>query len=147
SPLDIDPSWDEDFSDFTSTRNNNSGSGEDFIAERASSAETEDLIDHLLWQLNLTPMSPRDRAIGVALVEAIAEDGYLRETVEEVQSCLRPEVEAECDEIEAVLHRIQRFDPVGVGARCLSECLLVQLSCLDPGTEGLALSRTLAQSH
>ena len=150
SPLDLDPSWDEDYRDYSdySAGHNGSGSGsDDFIAEGASSADTEDLIDHLLWQLNLTPMSPRDRAIGVALIEAIGEDGYLRESMDAVQSCLRPEIEAECDEIEAVLHRIQRFDPVGVGARSLSECLLVQLSQLDPDTEGLALARRLCEGQ
>ena len=144
APLDIDPSWDEDF---MPNRSSSSGGGDDFLAEGAGSAEPEDLLDHLLWQLNLTPMSPRDRAIGVALIEAIGPDGYLREPIEAVQSCLRPEVEAEPAEIEAVLHRIQRFDPVGVGARCLSECLLVQLSTLSAETGGLELARTLASSH
>lgn len=149
SPLDIDPSWDEDFFPGNGgSSGSGSGSGsDDFIAEGAGSIEPEDLLDHLLWQLNLTPMSDRDRAIAVALIEAIGADGYLREPMESVQACLRPEIEAEPEEIEAVLHRIQHFDPVGVGARSLSECLLVQLSTMEPGTDGLALARRLAEGH
>ena len=58
-----------------------------------------------------------DRMIGVALIEAIGEDGYLSESIDEIQASLRPDVEAAIDEIEAVLHRIQRFDPLGVAAR------------------------------
>ena len=144
APLDLDPSWDEDFSP---SRSSSGSGGDDFIAEGAGSIEPEDLLDHLLWQLNLTPMSARDRAIAVALIEAIGADGYLREPVDAVQACLRPEIEAAPEEIEAVLHRIQRFDPVGVGARSLSECLLVQLSTLEPGAEGLELARRLARGH
>ena len=106
----------------------------------------EDLQDHLLWQLNLTPMSPRDRAIAVALIEAIGEDGYLDETLDALREGLRPDVEAELDEIEAILHRIQRFDPLGVGARTLSECLLVQLSQSDTSPV-VELARRVAAQH
>ena len=142
-----EPEWPED--DFgTGSSASASGSDDDGERENVAGAVTEDLQDHLLWQLNLTPMSPRDRAIGVSLIEAIGDDGYLSETIEAIQGGLRPDVEADVDEIEAVLHRIQRFDPLGVAARNLSECLGVQLSALDPEeTPGLALAQRLVETQ
>jgi RNA polymerase sigma-54 factor len=110
-------------------------------------AEVEDLRDHLLWQLNLTPMSSRDRAIAAALIEAIDDDGYLAETSEAIQASLAALYAVTTDEIEAVRHRLQRFDPVGVGSRSLKECLAVQLETQDPSTPGLALAKTLVDEH
>jgi RNA polymerase sigma-54 factor len=139
-----EPDWPEE--EFGS--GSGKSSGEDGERENVLGPITEDLQDHLLWQLNLTPMSNRDRNIGVALIEAVGEDGYLSETLEAIQASLRPEVEAGLDEIEAVLHRVQRFDPLGVAARSLSESLGVQLSALDASeTPGLALAQQVVASH
>ncbi|HET7844850.1 MAG TPA: RNA polymerase factor sigma-54, partial [Xanthomonadales bacterium] len=113
----------------------------------ARTAAPESLHDYLEWQLNLTPLTPRDRAIAVAVIEAIGEDGYLRESLAEVQQTLRPEIEAAIEEIEAVRHRVQQFDPLGVASVNLRDCLLVQLASLDPDTPHLALSRTLVSDH
>jgi RNA polymerase sigma-54 factor len=110
-------------------------------------AEVEDLRDHLLWQLNLTPMSTRDRAIAATLIEAVDDDGYLSESDEAIQASLSSLYSITADEIEAVRHRLQRFDPVGVGSRSLKECLAVQLETLDPSTPALALARTLVDEH
>jgi RNA polymerase sigma-54 factor len=110
-------------------------------------AEVEDLRDHLLWQLNLTPMSSRDRAIAAALIEAIDDDGYLAESNEAIQASLAALYAVTTDEIEAVRHRLQRFDPVGVASRSLKDCLAVQLDTLDPSTQGLALAKTLVDEH
>ncbi|HVV96445.1 MAG TPA: RNA polymerase factor sigma-54 [Rhodanobacteraceae bacterium] len=110
-------------------------------------AEVEDLRDHLLWQLNLTPMSSRDRAIAAALIEAIDDDGYLAESNEAIQASLAALYAVTADEIEAVRHRLQRFDPVGVASRSLKDCLAVQLDTLDPSTQGLALAKTLVDEH
>jgi RNA polymerase sigma-54 factor len=109
--------------------------------------EPEDLRDHLLWQLNLTLLSERDRAIGVTIIEAIDDDGYLHESNETLQQNLASLHHVEADEIEAVRHRIQRFDPIGVASRSLSECLRVQLDALDPATPGLASACSLASEH
>ena len=107
-------------------------------------AESETLQDHLLWQLHLSPLSPRDRLIGVALIEAIDDDGYLREPVENIAATLGLQQKVEVDEILTVLHQIQRFDPVGSGARTLGECLRLQLSTLPADTTGRGLACTLA---
>jgi len=92
--------------------------------------QEEDLREHLLWQMRLTPFSETDQAIAVALIDAIDEDGYLRASLEEIREAVGNEVEL--DEIEAVLHRIQNFDPPGVGARDLRESLILQLRQLEP---------------
>ena len=128
SPLDYEPEWDFE----SSTGNANSGgSDHDDRLDHHQDATSETLRDHLLWQLNLTPMSGQDHAIALALIDAISEDGYLSETLEAIREGLAPEINAGLDEIETVLHRIQRFDPLGVAARSLSECLWVQLTEQD----------------
>lgn len=103
-------------------------------------AKTDSLHDHLSWQLHLGQLSPRDRAIGAALVDAIDDDGYLREPLSAITDTLRPEIEADADEIQAVLSQIQSLDPVGVGARDLGECLTLQLHALSADTPGRALA-------
>ncbi|MGX9719338.1 RNA polymerase factor sigma-54 [Stenotrophomonas acidaminiphila] len=108
-------------------------------------AEVDTLADHLLWQLHLSHLSARDRAIGVALIDALDEDGYLREPLPAIAEALRPDIAAGEDEILTVLHRIQRFDPAGVGARTLGECLALQLDALSADTPGLCLARRIAE--
>ena len=113
------------------------------LAEQVADAET--LHDHLLWQLHLSCLSPRDRMIGVAIIEAISDDGYLREPLETIAATLDPP-QPDIDEMLTVLHAVQRFDPVGVGARTLSEALLVQLSAMDD-MPGRALAMQIACEH
>lgn len=120
------------------------GEGEDREDTRAAPM---DLRQHLNWQLQLSHLKPRDLQIGAALIEAIDEDGYLQAPFEDIQAALAPGLRAAPADIETVLKLIQHFDPVGVGARSLSECLGVQLGLLAPETPGLALARTLATGH
>jgi len=124
-----------------------SASGEVSDEREAESNEGEGLAEHLRWQLRLSPLSARDQAIGEAIIDALDESGYLRETnaaLIPAIALLPPAGEAE---IEAVRKLIQTFDPVGVAAHSLAECLLVQLRLLDPDTDGLALARRLATSE
>ena len=94
------------------------------FAERDTEPET--LQDQLLWQLNLTRFSATDHAIGRAFIDAVDANGRLTQTPEEILDALRlPDVEI--DEIQAVLHRLQHFEPTGVFAADLRECLLLQL--------------------
>ncbi|MGE6332782.1 RNA polymerase factor sigma-54 [Stenotrophomonas sp. NPDC077659] len=111
-------------------------------AERV--AEVETLADHLLWQLHLSHLSMRDRSIGAALIDALEEDGYLREPLATIAETLLPAIHAGEDEILTVLHQVQRFDPVGVAARSLGECLQLQIDVLPADTPGLALARQVA---
>lgn len=115
----------------------------DYLAQRRS-ART--LYDYLTWQLNLTPFSDLDRQIAVAIIDGIDEDGYLRMELNEILDDVRDE-EIELDEIEAVLHRIQQFDPPGVGARDLRECLLIQLRQSTEPHPALDLARRLVGDY
>ncbi len=103
------------------------------------------LRDHLLWQINLGHFSAVDTAIGEAIVYALDEDGFLPDTVEEIRASLAPELLVDTDEILAVLHRIQRMEPVGVACRDPAECIRVQLASLPAATPGLELARRLAR--
>ena len=106
-------------------------------------AEVDSLADHLLWQLQLCHLGKRDLAIGALLVNALDEDGYLRESLATIADSLRPDIVAGEDEILAVLRRIQNLDPPGVGARTLAECLQLQLAALPATTPWLALARQI----
>jgi RNA polymerase sigma-54 factor len=113
------------------------------VADRV--AEPQTLQDHLQWQLHLTHLSPRDRRIGLTLIDAIDDDGYLREPFDAVAEALLPELTVTHDELLAVLRQLQRFDPAGVGARDLGECLALQLSPLPDDTPGRAVALRIAQ--
>lgn len=123
-----------------------SGAGESDDDSRMVAASV-DLHAHLLWQLQLSPLGPRDQQIGQTLIDLINDDGYLEADIAAVQASLGPDLPADGDEIEAVLHLIQHFDPVGVGARNLSECLRVQLGLLSPDSPGWALAQRLCRDH
>ena len=133
--------------DLALERNDYRGNSQDEDGLEPQDAEVEDLRDHLLWQLNLTPMSGRDRAIAATLIEAIDDDGYLSESDESLQASIVSLYSVTPEEIEAVRHRVQRFDPVGVASRSLKDCLGVQLDTLDASTPALALARTLVNEH
>ncbi|MGH7817359.1 MAG: RNA polymerase factor sigma-54, partial [Candidatus Binatia bacterium] len=91
------------------------------------------LEDHLLWQLRLSKITELESSIGLYIIQNLDENGYLTLTVDEVCAATQSTPES----VEALLKRIQYFDPVGVAARDLRECLLVQL-------ENLGLIDTLA---
>ena len=142
-----EPGYDEPM-DFERERSNYAAHApEDADGFEAQDSEPEDLRDHLLWQLNLTSLSARDRAIGVTIIEAVDDDGYLHESNETLQSNLASLYRVDADEIDAVRHRIQQFDPLGVGSRSLSECLRVQLDACSAETPGRSVAMALAAEH
>lgn len=106
-----------------------------------------DLHEHLQWQLSISRMSDRDRAIAATLIDALNEDGYLTETLEEIRLSLEPDLECGVQEIEAVLHRLQALDPAGVAARNLSECLVIQLRQLPDDLPNRELAQRVAKNH
>lgn len=107
---------------------------------------TETLQDYLRWQMELTPFSETDRAIAEIIIEAIDENGLLTISCEEILESLGID-DVEADEVEAVIKRIQLFDPVGVAARSIQECLLIQLRQFDPETPFLNETRDVIQNH
>jgi RNA polymerase sigma-54 factor len=107
----------------------------------------QSLQEHLLWQLELASLAPRELGIARAIVDAISDDGYLTESLEEIAQTLRPEIECSAQEVSAVLDGVQALDPPGVGARSVSECLELQLRQLDPATHGYATAIEIARHH
>ncbi len=131
--LPVDTNWDDIYDSHLPPQ---SGSGQrddentDFLAQKTHS---QTLFEHLMWQLNLTTLTDTDRAIATTIIDSINEDGYLTNPLEDIHAGL-DDGDLGLDEIEAVLHRIQDFDPPGVGARDPRDCLLIQLRQLPPDT-------------
>jgi RNA polymerase sigma-54 factor len=107
----------------------------------------QSLQEHLLWQLELASLAPRELAIARAIVDAISDDGYLTESLDEIAQTLRPEIECAAPEVATVLEGVQALDPPGVGARSVSECLELQLRQLDPATPGYATAIEITRRH
>ena len=121
--------------------------GDDDRQQDIADATGQTLREHLLWQLELPQLTAHEQAIGRAIIDAINDDGYLDDPLAEIAANLRPEIDASSEEVAAVLAIVQGFDPSGVGARSVSECLTLQLNLLDPATPGLATARLLALDH
>ncbi|MFA0924419.1 RNA polymerase factor sigma-54 [Xanthomonas fragariae] len=140
APVERDDDWSQDQLQWTGSGRGGSFDDDESgdAAERV--AESETLADHLLWQLHLSPLSPRDRQIGALLIDALDEDGYLREPLSAILETLALGRAVDEAEVLTVLHHIQSFDPVGVGARTLGECLALQLAMLDPVPPGRELA-------
>lgn len=119
----------------------------DFDYDSRNSA-TESLHDHLLWQLNLTRFSDTDRLIALAILDAVDEHGRLTLPPEDIHQGLVDSLEdLELDEVVAVLHRIQQFDPPGVAAQDLQECLLIQLRQLPAETPWLKEAKQVVSKY
>jgi RNA polymerase sigma-54 factor len=129
--LPIDSSWD-DIYEYATESGSNSSEDTDFETQRTKSST---LFDHLLWQVELTSFSERDRAIAMAIIDSINEDGYLISTLEEIFQGLQNQLDdLDFDEVNAVLHRVQNFDPPGVAAIDLKDCLRLQIQQLPDST-------------
>ena len=138
--LPVDSAWDDVFENISTGPM--AGGDQDDRDYDVGDSVPESLRSHLLWQLALAPMSDKDRLIGEAIIDAVNEDGLLGQSLEEIHEGLPAELEAELDEVTAVLHVVQNFDPPGVAARDLRESLLIQLKQLPAGTPWLAEARS-----
>ncbi len=110
-------------------------------------AELPTLRDHLLQQLSLTALPDRDRTLVAMLVDALDEDGYLTQPLEEIVAMLPPEIGVEPDELAIALKHLQNLDPTGVGARSPAECLELQLLALPEGTAPRELALRIVRDH
>jgi RNA polymerase sigma-54 factor len=105
------------------------------------------LREHLLWQLEMENFGPRETLIGEAIIDSINDDGYLTADLDEIAAALDDEAGISPQEIEQTLVKVQGLDPIGIGARSLSECIVLQLRQLDDTTPGLKLAIELADGH
>ena len=153
-PVETDSDWD----DLYVGQSSPGGESEDADAWQQRHANPDTLISHMEWQLNLTPMSDRDRVIAQIIIEALDERGFVTVSLEDLVTTAQNEIAdpddpVEDDEVVAVLHRLQQFDPVGVASRDLAECLGVQLAQLPEDTPHLDHARavlahqTLLEKH
>jgi RNA polymerase sigma-54 factor len=100
---------------------------EDDDARPQMEAHELTLREHLLEQMRVTVNSRRDRALVELVIDALDENGYLEEPLEEIHARLPEELEVELEELSMALKLVQSFDPAGVGARNASECLALQI--------------------
>jgi RNA polymerase sigma-54 factor len=129
--LPVDSSW-EDTYEQTFESGTNTAEVVEFESQRTHAATLQ---EHLLWQLALTRFSESDHAIAMAIIDSIDDDGYLISSTEEIYQGLQNQLDdLDLDEVNAVLHRIQQFDPTGVAALNLSDCLRLQLLQLPDTT-------------
>ncbi|EPC1581814.1 RNA polymerase factor sigma-54 [Shigella sonnei] len=142
--LPLDASWDTIYT--AGTPSSTSGDYIDDELPVYQGETTQTLQDYLMWQVELTPFSDTDRAIATSIVDAVDDIGYLTVPLEDILESMGDE-EIDIDEVEAVLKRIQRFDPVGVAAKDLRDCLLIQLSQFDKTTPWLEEARLIISDH
>lgn len=141
-----DASWEDVFdslSHLPAISQHNEEDDRDFT-EKNSISET--LYDYLKWQLDLTPFTDIDRAIAMMIIEAIDDNGYLQTEPQEIVDNLK-HLGITLEEVMAVLHRVQFFDPPGVGARNLQECLIIQLKQLPTTTPWREEALTLTDKY
>lgn len=140
--LPVDTDWEDVYQSSAPTPAVGSSSDDDIDFESRRGSE-DTLQDHLLWQLNLTPMGDRDRYIAMAIIDAVQPNGLLDTSFDEITWGLKEQFDAraqneqeqlEEDEVRAVLHRVQQFDPPGVAGQDLSDCLAIQLKQLPTDT-------------
>lgn len=140
--LPVDTTWDDVYSAGTGS----TGIAIDDDMPVYQGETTESLQDYLMWQVQLTPFSETDLTIATAIIDAVDDKGYLTCSADEILESLGNE-EVELDEVEAVLKRVQQFDPLGVASRNLQECLLLQLATFPEDTPWLNEAKILLNQH
>ncbi|MCH2100260.1 MAG: RNA polymerase factor sigma-54 [Pseudomonadales bacterium] len=141
--LPVDSSWDDVYAAAPAA----GPPPEEELDYGSRTAAATSLTDHLIWQLGLTNASAEDREIALALIDSVDADGMLRVSLEEIAADFDAAREIGVEEVEMVLHMLQQFDPTGVCARDLRECLLLQLRDVPDGTPWLEEARTLLSNH
>ncbi|MBI1395659.1 MAG: RNA polymerase factor sigma-54 [Betaproteobacteria bacterium] len=105
------------------------------------------LREHLLWQLNITPLSVRDKQLAAIVIDSLDDDGYFKQDVNELVGLMPPEAEVDVDDIQIALRHVQQMEPTGVGARTLSECLQLQIESLPPDVPHREEALTIVKNH
>ncbi len=141
----LDERWDEPISGMTSYSAPETGSLNDLLDNRAGPEAS--LHEHLNWQIELSALSERDQRIAEFIIDAIDEQGRLSETPQALASALPDDLQAEIDEVNAVLPFIQHLDPLGVGAQDAREALLIQVNALPPSTPGRDIAQVIIDQH
>jgi RNA polymerase sigma-54 factor len=122
-------------------------SGDDDRSSDFSDQHGQTLQEQLIEQLELANLSAVDAAIARVITDAINDDGYLKDSLEDIRLSLLPEIEAGAADVERVLCVVQSLEPAGVGARNLGECIALQLRQLHPTTPARDVAIRVALEH
>ncbi|SEM75025.1 RNA polymerase factor sigma-54 [Halomonas caseinilytica] len=143
--LTVDSDWSDTYQDAGLGSLSGTGSGEAPDFERQAAGQS--LQGHLAWQLAMSGLDERSSRIAESLIDAVNEDGYLDQPLDAIRDGLRAQgLEGlSSREVEAVLLQVQQFEPTGVFARDLRECLMLQLAALPQETPRLPQARRLAR--
>ena len=158
--LPVDTQWDDIY-----THQSTALATPEFEEREDNRSNQDSIWDHLRWQLNFAHFSPVDQLIAECIVDGIDERGYLAISLLEVKEAVEQQLQEllrladndeleelgdgtlEMAEVEVVLKRVQNFEPVGVGARNLQECLTLQLKALPEQTASRADALKLMECH
>jgi RNA polymerase sigma-54 factor len=147
--LPVDSSWESVYDNpiGSSPASSNQGADNRDLFENQEGAQ-DALKNHLVWQLDCSHLTEIDYEIGLAIIDSIDDRGYLTEDIEEIYRGLLQQYESiEMDEVLAVQHLVQRFDPVGIAAGSPRECMIIQLGQYDPDTPHLAKALVLVDKY
>ncbi len=147
-PMSDEMPVDADWGDVYDTPSKSDSSDDDDLAEfrRANQHGSETLHQHLTWQAGLLPLKEWEAEVVAYLIDAINDDGYL-EDWEEACTHFRETMGLGPAQLERLLRRVQEFDPPGVAARDLGECLRLQLQQIDAAAAGHGLALILVDRH
>ncbi len=146
--LPVDSNWEDVYDSMPVTTSSAISAEDQQRLFENQSGGGESLQQHLVWQMELTPFSPTDQLIAESIIDAIDDDGYVTLPLEEIhQGLVAQGLDIDLEEVEAVLHQIQNFDPLGVGARDLRECLLLQLQQEDHADPDVERAHRLVRDY
>jgi RNA polymerase sigma-54 factor len=144
--------FDEDYEEYGSAsqwdeggKQNNDDDDDDNFTRQETVVTS--LRNHLLDQIKLLPLSDRDQRLMLLLIDSINENGYLESSLADIMVSLPEELEVDFLELETALKHVQNLDPIGIGATCLQECILLQLNALPDSIPDLALAKTIVKEH
>lgn len=143
--LPVDVQWDDLLPSASAPNPQGDDNFESDLGSRSPVAQS--LREQLIWQLGLTRLSDTDRLIALTIIDTTDANGRLLAGVEEIHESLAKDMDIDLDEVVAVLHRLQQFEPAGVCARDLQECLQIQLAQLPPTTPWLDQARIIVSRH
>ena len=146
--VDIETIGEENFENTLTNKKTNSENQSTVFEFEEEDGSYKTLQEHLRWQLNLTPISDSDKVIAETIIDSLNDDGFLDSTIENILETIGNEIEdIGLEEVEAVLKIIQSLDPIGVGARDLKECLLIQLKQLDQNKQRVQKAKELVNNY
>ena len=120
-----------------------SSANDDYIEQTAAKNQT--LREYLLWQIKMSKLNKIDQLIAYTIIECIDDSGFLAISLDEIFIQLNKNEDINYQEIFAVLHKIQHLDPIGVGARSLCDCLLIQLEHYHKDNKKYYKARNIVQ--